>query len=103
MGAMTGALPQTAVVPSAIAFWNARHGLLATRSCRSPGSCQTGTISLTSKGGRTFRVVLRTHKEVLALQTAGPEAAIAELDGGQALRTLDRGRSWRPFRLRFHA
>ena len=101
---MVGALPHAAVVPSAIAFWDARHGLLAANSCsRSDGSCQTGTISLTTDGGRTFRVVRRTRRQVLALRTAGPDAAIAELDQGHALRTLDRGRSWRPFRLRYHA
>ena len=90
-------------MPSAIAFWDARHGLLAARPCRYPGGCAAGTISRTGDGGRTFRVVLHTRREVLALQTAGPGAAIAELEGGRALRTLDRGRSWRPFRLRFHA
>jgi photosystem II stability/assembly factor-like uncharacterized protein len=104
MRPVVGALPHTAVVPSAIAFWDARHGLLAANSCpRSGGSCRTGTISLTADGGRTFRVVLHTRRQVLALQTAGPAAAIAELDQGHALRTLDGGRSWRPFRLRYHA
>jgi photosystem II stability/assembly factor-like uncharacterized protein len=90
-------------VPSAITFWDARHGLLAARACRSPGSCGEETIERTRDGGRTFTVALRVRRHVLALQTARPGAAIAEMDRGRALRTLDRGRTWHLFRLRFHA
>jgi photosystem II stability/assembly factor-like uncharacterized protein len=88
-------------MPAAIAFWDARHGLLGARACRLPAGCDAGMIELTGDGGRTFRVVLRTRRPVIALQTAGADAAIASLDGGGALRTLDRGQSWRPYRLRF--
>ena len=98
-------LPETAVpaqVPTAIAFWDARHGLLGSGSCRDT-RCSAGTISATADGGRSFRVILRTRRPLIALQTAGPGAAIAQMDRGGALRTLDGGRTWRPFRLRFAA
>jgi photosystem II stability/assembly factor-like uncharacterized protein len=88
-------------IPTAVAFWDARRGLLGTRACRFAAQCEAGRIELTADGGRSFRVVLRTRRPIVALQTAGPNAAIARTDGGGALRTLDGGRSWRPYRLRF--
>jgi photosystem II stability/assembly factor-like uncharacterized protein len=100
---VVGALPPAVAVPTAIAFWDARQGLLGTRSCRYPGACPAGTIEVTADGGRSFRVALHTRSPVIALQSAGAGAEIAQLDDGHTLRTLDRGRSWRPFRLRFHA
>jgi photosystem II stability/assembly factor-like uncharacterized protein len=87
------ALPPPSLVPTAVAFWDPRHGVLGT----------TGSVELTSNGGRTFRIVLRTRRPVVALQTAGPRGAIARLDGGGSLRTLDRGRTWKRFRERFDA
>ena len=84
-----------------IAFWDARHGVLAARSCSA--KCGSGTISLTSDGGRTFRVVLRTAQPVDSLQAVGSDGVLAQFDNGRALRTLNRGRTWRPFRLRFGA
>jgi photosystem II stability/assembly factor-like uncharacterized protein len=42
-----------------------------------------------------------TQRPVLSLQTAGPEAALAQLGAGRFLRTGDGGRSWRRFRLRY--
>jgi photosystem II stability/assembly factor-like uncharacterized protein len=65
-------------------------------------SCRNGTIQLTSNGGRSFRVVLRTRRRVVQLQTAGPHGAIATTDDG-AFRTLDGGRSWKRFRQRHRA
>jgi photosystem II stability/assembly factor-like uncharacterized protein len=49
-------------------------------------------------GGRTFRIVLRTARPVEQLQTVGARGALAWLDNGTALRTLDRGLSWRRYR-----
>jgi photosystem II stability/assembly factor-like uncharacterized protein len=78
--------------PAAIAFWDMRRGLFA----------RGGAISLTTDGGRTFRVVLRTRR-VSGMQAFGRRGAIVDLDNGRAFRSLDRGRSWTPFRHRFDA
>jgi photosystem II stability/assembly factor-like uncharacterized protein len=90
--------------PNAIAFWDPRRGLLGTGTCggTTSNSCRNGAIQLTSNGGRSFRVVLRTRRRVVQLQTAGPHGAIATTDGG-AFRTLDGGRSWKRFRQRHGA
>jgi photosystem II stability/assembly factor-like uncharacterized protein len=90
------------VAPNAIAFWSAQRGLLGAGTCRDE-SCTRGEISLTLDGGRSFRLLLRTRRPVIDLETAGARSAIAVEDGGRALRTLDGGRSWQPFRLRYHA
>lgn len=79
-----------------IAFWDARHGLIGSAPCYDPGC--GGSIFATSDGGLSFRVILRTRRRVVRLQTAGRDGAIAELDGGTALRTFDRGRTWRAIR-----
>jgi photosystem II stability/assembly factor-like uncharacterized protein len=71
-------------VPTAAAFWNARDWLIAFG----------GTLERTRDGGRSFRVVLRTRHPILQLDTAGPTGAVARLDDGQTVRTLDGGRSW---------
>src|SRR5438034_10021413 len=91
-------------VANAIAFWDANRVLVGTGSCvgRATDSCRNGTIQLTSTGGRSFRVVLRTRRRVVQLQTAGPHGAIATTDGG-VFRTLDGGRSWKRFRHRYGA
>jgi hypothetical protein len=56
-----------------------------------------GTVSLTTDGGRTFRVVLRRGRAVTGLQAFGSGNAIVDLSGVRALRTLDAGRTWRGF------
>jgi photosystem II stability/assembly factor-like uncharacterized protein len=91
-------------VPNAIAFFYPRRGLLGTGTCvgTTYDSCRNGTIQLTSNGGRSFRVLLRTRRRVVQLQTAGPHGAIAITDGG-VFRTLDGGRSWKRFRQRYEA
>jgi photosystem II stability/assembly factor-like uncharacterized protein len=97
--------PSAPVVPYAMAFWDPQHGLLGTGTCpgATRGACREGTIEFTSNGGGSFRVVLRTHHAVIGLSTSGPRGAIAQTDGGGSFRTLDGGRTWRPFRLRYEA
>src|SRR4051812_12125474 len=68
---------------TAIAFWDMRRGLFA----------RGGAVSLTTDGGRTFHVVLRTRR-VTGMQTFGRGGAILDLDNGRAFRSLDGGRSW---------
>jgi photosystem II stability/assembly factor-like uncharacterized protein len=87
------AAPPPVTNPTALVFWNAQRGLLGAASCRDY-TCKAGTISLTTDGGRTFRVVLRTRAAVERLATAGPNGAVA-FAGGKALRTTDGGRTWR--------
>jgi photosystem II stability/assembly factor-like uncharacterized protein len=87
--------------PTSAAFWDVRHGVLGASACAHGTPCRSGTISLTSDGGRTFHVVERTRSPVQSVQTAGGGVAIAHLAGGDALRSVDRGRTWRPFPLRY--
>lgn len=77
---------------TAIAFWDMRRGLFA----------RGGAVSLTTDGGRTFRVVLRTRR-VTGMQTFGRWGAILDLDNGRAFRSLDGGHSWARFQHRFDA
>jgi photosystem II stability/assembly factor-like uncharacterized protein len=75
-----------------IAFWDMRRGLFA----------RGGAISLTTDGGQTFRVVLRTRR-VRGMQVFGRVGAIVDLDNGRAFRSLDGGHSWTRFQHRFDA
>src|SRR6266540_2233323 len=102
---VVSAAPPAPVVPNVIAFWDARQGLLGTGTCRGAihNACREGTVQLTSNGGRSFRLVLRTRRPVIGLSTAGPHSAIAKTDGGGSFRTLDGGRSWKAFRTRYGA
>jgi photosystem II stability/assembly factor-like uncharacterized protein len=97
--------PRAQAAPYAIAFWDSQHGLLGTGTCprTTRGDCREGTIEVTSNGGRTFKLVLRTHHPVIGLWTTGPRGAIAQTDGGGSLLSLDGGRTWQPFRLRYGA
>src|SRR6266498_5416706 len=58
--------PAAPGVPYAIAFWDSGHGLLGTGTCpgATRGACRGGTIELTSNGGRSFQLVLRTRHPV---------------------------------------
>ena len=85
-------LPAPALVPNAVAFWNAQHGVLATGRVRCEPHCAGGTISLTTDGGRTFRVVLRTRVAVAYLRMIDG-VAYAELQGGGVSASRD-GEHW---------
>lgn len=75
-----------------IAFWDMRRGFFA----------RGGAISLTTDGGQTFRIVLRTRR-VRGMQVFGRAGAIVDLDNGRAFRSLDGGHSWMRFQHRFDA
>jgi photosystem II stability/assembly factor-like uncharacterized protein len=79
---------QATLVPNAIAFRDARHGVLGTGFSR-------GTISLTTDGGRTWRVVVRTSRPVTEVSDVAG-AARATLDDGENLVSTDDGATWRP-------
>ena len=60
-------------------------------------------VWLTTDGGNSFRVVLRTSTPIAGMQAFGRAGAIVDLRRPQALRTLDGGRTWRRFTHRFDA
>ena len=91
-------------LPNALAFWSGNRGLVATGTAR---PC-AGAVSLTTDGGRSFRVLLRTRGPVEWVTTAGQDDAWAlvetckslQVNGNSAVRyrllsTVDGGRSWR--------
>lgn len=83
--------------PMAIAFWNARRGLIAGEiRCPECPERSFGAIAVTSDGGRTWRPVFRTGKAVLELTVSGASEAWATAgDVRPALfHTTDAGRSW---------
>src|SRR5207302_1899768 len=70
------ALVREALLPTSIGFWNTRHGLIATGTgCQLFGGswapCMEGTVSVTTDGGRSSRVLVRSHLPVDALAVAG--------------------------------
>jgi photosystem II stability/assembly factor-like uncharacterized protein len=94
---MLVALP--APPPTSIAFWDARRGLVGAGSTRGRAR---GEIELTTDGGRTFRVLLRTRAPVTSITVAGRSLAwaVTERCGARAcarprvIMTRDGGRSW---------
>ncbi len=93
-----------ALVPNAIAFRDPDNGILGTGSescgpgpsgvgCRESG----GTISATTDGGRTWRVVVRTSRPVVSVSYARVHTGIehAVLDDGENLGSSN-GRTWTP-------
>jgi photosystem II stability/assembly factor-like uncharacterized protein len=90
---------RVALVPNAIAFRDPSRGVLGTgwTSCASGGfGCRPqGTISLTTDGGRTWKVVLRTREPVVWVGTSG-RVEQARLYDGENLSSTDGGRRWRP-------
>jgi photosystem II stability/assembly factor-like uncharacterized protein len=93
-GAAASARSRLFTTPNSAVFWNGHDGLLAVGECRSQKyECGDGAVELTTDGGRSYRVVLRTGTPVMRVQTLGASGAIA-IDKGHAWRTLDRGRTW---------
>jgi hypothetical protein len=89
-----------ALVPSAIAFRDSRHGILGTGmslcGAAAPFACRaSGTISVTLDGGRSWRLVAHTPRPVASV-TDADDVEGAVLDDGEHLASIDDGRTWRP-------
>jgi photosystem II stability/assembly factor-like uncharacterized protein len=94
------AAPATTLVarPGSVIFWTPRVGLLGVGYCvPRTARCVRGAIERTTDGGRTYHVALRTRGAVTEIDRVGPRGAIVTAAGAGALRTLDGGRTWRPF------
>jgi photosystem II stability/assembly factor-like uncharacterized protein len=91
--------PRVALVPNAIAFRDPSHGIMGTgwQGCANDqfGCKPHGTISLTSDGGRTWRVVLRAARPVVAVSVDGVHEQ-ARFDDGETIGSSDRGLHWAP-------
>jgi photosystem II stability/assembly factor-like uncharacterized protein len=72
-------------VPLAIAFRDPAHGVLGT----------SRTIELTSDGGRTWRIVLRTPRPVVSVSVLSG-SDYARYDDGENLVSRNGGRTWAP-------
>jgi len=101
--ATAGAAPGAqAVSHGAVAFWNVQRGLIGTGSARCLGACGSGTVQVTTNGGKTWKPVLRTEEAaIVQLDTAGSGTAWAVSQHCPALncrsrvwRTSNGGRSW---------
>jgi photosystem II stability/assembly factor-like uncharacterized protein len=102
----TRATPVPAIlVPNSIGFWDARHGLIGSGFlyCEVPSHCAAGAISVTTDGGQTSRVLLRTPGPVSWVSVAAGGLAWAVVDrctsvrgcrAARLLRSDDWGRSW---------
>jgi hypothetical protein len=95
-GGPAAQLPRVALVPNAIAFSDLRHGIAGTGwlGCfNSAFGCRMqGTISITSDGGRTWTVVLRTRLPVVEVRVR-PELRAVLFDGANVA-SSDGGRHW---------
>jgi hypothetical protein len=91
---------RSALVPNAIAFRDPAHGLLGGgwTSCSTGGfGCRPqGTIQLTSDGGRTWRVALRTPRPVVWVAYGDDGTMRVRFDDGANRVSADGGRHWRP-------
>jgi photosystem II stability/assembly factor-like uncharacterized protein len=79
--------------PNAVSFVDRMHGVLGT-GYRYSGH-EGGAIELTSNGGKTWQVALRTPRPVIALFPVG-SYLYAQFDDGEMLQSRDAGRTWRP-------
>jgi photosystem II stability/assembly factor-like uncharacterized protein len=82
--------------PNAIGFWSRRRGLIGKQYARSRTG---GRVLLTTDGGKTFEVVLRTKAGVASIDTAGTEDAWVVTQRRQfrqrvLLHSGDGGHSW---------
>jgi photosystem II stability/assembly factor-like uncharacterized protein len=91
--------PRVALVPNAIAFRDPRHGLMGTgwRGCTNSafGCRPQGTISTTTDGGKTWRVLLRTSRPVVSVGVDGRHER-AVFDDGETIGSSDGGLHWTP-------
>lgn len=102
------AAPRLHTVPYSGFFWTPQKGLIGVGLCASTKyMCGTGAVELTTDGGRTYRVILRTPLPVSELHAIGRHGALARiysrtaaLYGHVVYRTLDRGRLWKKLRMR---
>ena len=85
------ALPpsRASLIPNAVAFRDASHGLIGT------GQTAEGTISLTTDGGRTWKVALRTPRPVVWVSWFQGVLA-ARYDDGENVQSTNGGRTWAP-------
>ena len=94
----SGGLPGPALTPNAVAFRDRLHGVLGTgwQGCEySHSRCRVeGTISLTSDGGKTWRVVRQTPRPVVAAAYLARGRYYVQLDDGATL--VGSGDRWRP-------
>lgn len=88
-----------ALVPNAIAFRTPTYGLVGTgwQGCTNHefGCRPQGTISLTTDGGRTWQILLRTPRAVVAVSIDG-RTEQARFDDGETIASSDEGRHWAP-------
>lgn len=80
--------------PNAVSFVDRTHGVLGTGYLYS-GHHDGGAIELTSDGGKTWHVVLRTPRAVVGLVPNG-SYLYARFDDGETLESRDAGHTWRP-------
>ena len=90
---------RVALAPNAIAFRDPQHGLVGAGwlGCESSayGCKLQGTISKTSDGGKTWKVVHRAPRPVVSVTVDG-QTVWARYDDGENLRSTDGGTSWHP-------
>jgi hypothetical protein len=91
--------PRVALVPNAIAFRDPSHGVLGTgwNGCTNGqfGCRPQGTVSLTTDGGKTWKVVLRTPRPV-AWVGWNERTLSARFDDGENVQSTNGGRTWVP-------
>jgi hypothetical protein len=88
---------RAALVPNSVAFRNPTNGVLGTGwiSCPAFGCKPQGTISSTTDGGRTWKVMLRTPRPVVWVGLTG-HVQRARYDDGENVTSGDGGRTWHP-------
>ncbi len=93
--------PRFALVPNAIAFRDPQHGIMGTgwQACANQGGafgCKPqGTISITSDGGKTWRVLVRTPRPVVTASVQGTHEQVT-FDDGETIGSSDGGMHWAP-------
>ena len=91
LSAVLSTLTAPALQPRAIAFWDARHGLVAFASARGCARSRSGTVAETRDGGKTFRRVRSGCPEALEVAPGGAAWTVLP---GLLRRSLDAGRTW---------